>query len=797
MFKDLFENRYLKRKLNQVNSFAPRMRQMNDEELQGQTAKLKARLKNGETLEQILPEAYATIREADYRILGLFPYDVQVMGAIVLNQGDIAEMKTGEGKTLTATMPLYLNALTGKGAMLVTPSEYLAERDETQLEPVYRFLGMTVALSFKRTVSERKYLEKNPDEKPSTKRDWYRADILYTVGSMFAFDYLFDGLNADKKSRSTRQPFNYALVDEVDAVLLDGATTPFVVASQPKMLSNLYELIDSFVVTLIKDRDFKIKFDLGELWLTYRGIQRAEHYFRLDDLFNNDSREIYRHIMLSLRAHYFMRRGRDYLVVDNKVQLLDETDGRIKKGIKVGTGLHQAVEVKEHVPLTANMMTTASVTYPQLFGQFDKISGMSGTAKVDEREFIETYAMRVVKIPTNKPTIRKDYAPKLYLTTPEKLNQAINDVVRIHQEGRPVLLVAGSVENSEIISELLLNLGIPHNVLNAFNSVKEVPIVKAAGQMGAVTVATNMAGRGTDIKLGPGVAAKGGLAVIGTELLPYRVEEQLAGRAGRQGEPGTSLFYASLEDDLIAQHSSPRMKKYYRRQIRKRQHGKKEKELSHWNIRFSVNQLRRRVSGEEELARSEIEKNDYAMRLQKYYLDQIQETIMEKEHLEEMVGKWLDLGINDYLGEKKRWSKYDIRMLINEHLTYDAVKIPDELVNNPQEIRKFLQDICRDNLVQKYKVLGNNPKLLNQFYKKAMIDSLNGCWTMQMDYLMTLRSRLQPFSNAGHDPDYLYQRAGFKSYQELIKQAHMKALQNLILSDVKLDKKKKLQVIYK
>lgn len=796
MLKDLFENRYLKKQLNQVNRFAPKMRQMSDEELQGQTAKFKQQLAKGATLEQILPEAYATVREADWRILGLYPYDVQVMGAIVLNQGDIAEMKTGEGKTLTATMPLYLNALTGKGAMLVTPSDYLAERDETQLEPVYRFLGLTAAMSFKRTARETAYLKEHPTAKPSTPRDWYRADIVYTVGSSFAFDYLFDDLNADKKTRVTRQPFNYALVDEVDAVLLDGATTPFVVASQPRMLSNLYGVADNFILTLVKDRDYKVDYDLGQLWLTYRGIQRAEHYFRLTDLFNEDGREIYRHIMLALRAHHFMRRGHDYLVVDDKVQLLDETDGRIKKGIKVGTGLHQAVEAKEHVKLTDNMMTTASVTYPQLFGKFQKISGMSGTAKVDEREFMDTYGMRVVRIPTNKPMIRKDLPPRLFLTTPEKLNHAIEDVVRLHKAGRPILLVAGSVENSEIISELLLNLGIPHNVLNAFNSVKEVPIVKGAGQMGAVTVATNMAGRGTDIKLGPGVVAKGGLAVIGTELLPYRVEEQLAGRAGRQGDPGTSLFYASMEDDLIAKNSSPRMKRYYRRQIKKRRRGKTAAQLNGWRIKFSVNQLRRRVANQQSVQRSEIEKNDYAMRLQKHYLDQMREGFMEKDDLAETVGNWLNLGINDYLDEREEWTKYDLRMLVNEHLTYDPVTIPDEIINDRPKMRQFLQDICRQRLMEKAEILGST-KLLNQFYKQAMVDSVNGCWTNQMDHLMTLRSRLQPFANAGHDPDYLYQRAGFQSYQKLIRDAHMRALQNLVLSDVKLDNKKRLQVIYK
>lgn len=796
MFSDHRELRRLRKILKKVNSFAPQMRAMSDQQLQQQTPKLQKMLKEGATLEKILPEAYATIREADYRILHLYPYDVQVMGAIVLNDGNIAEMKTGEGKTLTATMPLYLNALSGKGAMLVTPNGYLANRDEANLEPVYNFLGLSAALTFQATESEKRRLEKNPHLKPTTKRDWYRADIVYTTGSGLAFDYLFDNLQSDKHHRYLR-PYNYALVDEVDAVLLDGATSPFVVASQPQLLSNIYDLTELFVRTLKPKRDFTVKYDQKVLWLTYYGIEKAERYFQLVDLFDTKSREIYRHVMLALKAHYFMIKGRDYLVVDGKVILLDEENGNLKRGIKVDTGLHQAVEAKEGVKLTSNMLTTASITYPALFGMFNNIAGMSGTAKVEEREFKDTYGMNVVQIPTNKPVIRKDYPPKIYLTTPEKLAHALADVERLHREGRPILLVAGSVDNSEILSELLLNKGIPHNVLNAFNAAKEAAIVKDAGQMGAVTVATNMAGRGTDIKLGPGVAQKGGLAVIGTELLPKRTEEQLAGRAGRQGDPGTSLFYASIEDSFIAQGSTQRMKKYYNKQIKKRRHGKlSEHQLKSWRLRWSLNQLRRRVAGNAAVARTDTLRNDQVMRTQRQFLYDKRNEIMEKDHLEKMAGTWLQRGIHDYLATKERWTEYDVRMLINEHISYDVIKVPQGVTDDKERLQQYLEDICKRVLEKKAKLLVNN-KQLNQFYRSALLAALDGCWTEQIDYLMELRRIAGPWSLAGQDPDFVYQQRAYNGFTEMVAHAHMKAVDNLVLSQITIDEKGHLNVAFR
>lgn len=413
----------IRRLLKKINKLKPKMRAMSDDELKHQTDIFREQLKNGESLRKILPEAFAAMREADYRVLGMFPYDVQVMGGIILSEGAIAEMKTGEGKTLTATMPLYLNALSGEGAMLVTPNDYLAGRDEETLKPVYEWMGLTVSTGFPKA---------NTDEtikvSAKQKREWYNSDILYTTASTLAFDYLFDNLASSKDEQYLR-PYNFVIIDEVDEVLLDQAESPFVIASQPKLQSNLYNLADRFVKLLKVKRDYIYKRDRQLFWLTYNGIKRAETYFRIDNLFSEENREIYRHVILALQAHLLMRKGHEYLVVQGKVVLLDEADGRLKKGVQVGTGLHQAIEAKENVKLTDVQKVAASITFPSLFGLFKKVSGMSGTVRTEQNEFLKTYNLKIYPVPTRKPVIRKDYKSKIFLTTSDKLMAAIDQVI--------------------------------------------------------------------------------------------------------------------------------------------------------------------------------------------------------------------------------------------------------------------------------------------------------------------------------------------------------------------------------
>lgn len=777
----------IRRVLHKINKLAPKMRKMSDSELQQQTEFFRQQLRRGRKLKQILPAAFATVREADYRVLGLFPYDVQVMGAIILNEGAIAEMKTGEGKTLTATMPLYLNALSGKGAMLVTPNDYLAGRDEANLAPVYKWLGLSVSTGFKK--------EQEDEQKvtAAVKKSWYAADIVYTTTSSLAFDYLFNNLASSKKGQYLR-PFNYVIIDEVDGVLLDEAESPFVISSRPRLQSNLYQLCDRFVAILRKKRDYRVKRDEQLCWLTYRGIKLAEQYFRIDNLFNAANRELYRHIMLALQAHLFMRKGHEYMVVRGKVILLDEQDGRLKKGMQVGTGLHQAIEAKEHVKLTAVQKVAASITFPSLFSLFNKVSGMSGTVKSDQNEFLNTYNLRVYQVPTRKPVIRKDYPPKIFLTTADKLMAAIHAVIKLHQEGRPVLIVAGSVENSEIISELLLNDGIPHNVLNAFNVVREAQIVKNAGQAGAVTVATNMAGRGTDIKLGPGVKEKGGLAVIGTEMLSQRVKDQLAGRAGRQGDPGSSQFYISLEDSYVSHASTERLKKYYRRLRRKKEKGAKIVLLHGLTLKMGLRMLRKRVATQGTMSRMQTNKYEVVLRSQRRSFYRQRQEVMDAANLQNKIDFYLKKGIDNYLGQKKKWQRADILTLLNAHFTYAYLPdLPTSLTR--KELKNYLLKFSYKILQNKAKILINQTQL-NQFYRQVILAAMDSCWIDEMDYLSNLKLYVSNWGLAGYVPDYVYQKRAFAAYKRMQMRIQNSVVDKLLLSPIHLNKKKQLVVVF-
>lgn len=772
--------------LKQINKLAPRMRKLTDEELKNQTQYFRKQLKAGKTVDDILPEAYATMREADYRILGEFPYDVQVLGAIVLNEGAIAEMKTGEGKTLTATMPLYLNAIAGKGAMLVTTSAYLAGRDEEDLAPVYQWMGLTVSTGF---------LKGEEKDTAAKKRERYNSDIVYTTASSLAFDYLFNNLATNEAEQYLR-PFNYVVIDEVDDVLLDEAETPFVVSSSPSLQSNLYGLADRFVKLLVPKRDYRFKQDEKIFWLTYNGVKKAEKYFRVDNLFALKNRELYRHIILALSAYLTMKKGHDYLVVKDKVVLLDETDGRLKNGVQVGTGLHQAVETKENVKLTNMQKTAASITFPALFSLFKKVSGMSGTAKVDENEFIETYGLKVIQIPTRKPVIRKDYPDIVYLTIADKLMAAIGETIRLHEQGRPVLLVAGSVENSEIISELLLNDGIAHNVLNAFNAAKEAAIIKEAGQEGAVTVATNMAGRGTDIKLGKGIKEKGGLAVIGTEMLSPRVKLQLAGRAGRQGDPGTSRFYVSLEDSYIAKASTNRQKRHFRHLIKKKEGGKNIVKLHNPITKLGLYQLQTRVASNGTEARMRTNKYQIALNIQTRHFYKKRKELISIKDLQSVVDRIINDVLDIYLNSKKEWSYLDLREFLNTHVTYKELEIPKNLnLNNQSEIKKYLIKETKKVLKQHKKALINK-KQLNDFYHQVILASLDRSWIDQVDYLNNLQIYASAWSFSGRDADYIQQSFAYDSFSLFWDKVKCDCFDKLMLSQIKINDKGQLIVVF-
>ncbi|VLE29749.1 preprotein translocase subunit SecA [Streptococcus pneumoniae] len=545
MFRRLgqdFQLRKVKKILKQINALKGKMSSLSDQELVAKTVEFRQRLSEGESLDDILVEAFAVVREADKRILGMFPYDVQVMGAIVMHYGNVAEMNTGEGKTLTATMPVYLNAFSGEGVMVVTPNEYLSKRDAEEMGQVYRFLGLTIGVPF--TEDPKKEM------KAEEKKLIYASDIIYTTNSNLGFDYLNDNLASNEEGKFLR-PFNYVIIDEIDDILLDSAQTPLIIAGSPRVQSNYYAIIDTLVTTLVEGEDYIFKEEKEEVWLTTKGAKSAENFLGIDNLYKEEHASFARHLVYAIRAHKLFTKDKDYIIRGNEMVLVDKGTGRLMEMTKLQGGLHQAIEAKEHVKLSPETRAMASITYQSLFKMFNKISGMTGTGKVAEKEFIETYNMSVVRIPTNRPRQRIDYPDNLYITLPEKVYASLEYIKQYHAKGNPLLVFVGSVEMSQLYSSLLFREGIAHNVLNANNAAREAQIISESGQMGAVTVATSMAGRGTDIKLGKGVAELGGLIVIGTERMEsQRIDLQIRGRSARR----QTLEYAesmNIQRDIV------------------------------------------------------------------------------------------------------------------------------------------------------------------------------------------------------------------------------------------------------
>ena len=515
---------------NKVEAYADEYGKLSDADLQAKTPEFRERYKEGESLDDLLPEAFATAREGAKRVLGLYPFHVQILGGIVLHQGDIAEMKTGEGKTLTATMPVYLNAISGKGVHVVTVNEYLSARDATEMGELYNWLGMSVGING---------AEKSPEEK----RAAYNADITYSTNGEIGFDYLRDNMVVYREDMVQR-PLNFAIIDEVDSILIDEARTPLIISGQSEGTTGMYKRADRFAKTLTKDEDYKVDLESKTVALLDEGIRKAEKYFGLENLYDTDNTALNHYLDEALRANYIMLKDKDYVISDGQALIVDSFTGRIMDGRRFSDGLHQAIEAKEHVEIQEETKTMANITYQNLFRMYKKLSGMTGTAKTEQEEFREIYNMEVITIPTNRPMIRDDRSDLLYPTLQSKFNAVVKEIKQLHEKGQPMLIGTVAVETSEYLSHRLDEENIPHVVLNAKNHAKEADIVANAGQRGAVTIATNMAGRGTDIKLGPGVKEVGGLAVIGTERHESRrIDNQLRGRAGRQGDPGMSQFY--------------------------------------------------------------------------------------------------------------------------------------------------------------------------------------------------------------------------------------------------------------
>ena len=785
MIKNHFQIQRLKKILAKVKSFESEIAGLSDADLRKKTQEFKERLTAGETLDNLLPEAYAVVREADKRVLGMFPYDVQVMGAIVLHEGNVAEMATGEGKTLTATMPLYLNALSGQGAMLVTTNTYLALRDAQEMGQVYRFLGLTIEAAV--------VADGSGNLTPKRKRLIYQADIVYTTNSALGFDYLIENL-AENKDSQYLSPFNYVIIDEIDSILLDSAQVPLVISGAPRVQSNFYSIMDTFITTLKEEEDYHYDDEKNEVWLTSKGILAAESFLDLDHLFSKENQELVRHLNLALRAHKLYKKDKDYVVrqgdKEAEVVLLDRATGRLLEMTRLQGGQHQAIEAKEHVKLTEETRAMASITYQNLFRLFRKISGMTGTGKVVESEFMETYSMSVIKIPTNQPVIRQDLPDQLYQTLPEKVFASLDEVKQYHAQGNPLLIFTGSVEMSEIYSSLLLREGIAHNLLNANNAAREAQIIAESGQKGAVTVATSMAGRGTDIKLGPGVADLGGLVVIGTERMEnQRIDLQIRGRSGRQGDPGISKFFISLEDDLLRKWGPDWLKKFYK--------DYSTEEVQQHPVQLGQRRFRRLVANAQRASESSAKMSrrmtlEYAqcMKIQREitYAER-NRLIQAEERIDEEISRVLSQVIHQAAYEQSYGTRADLYRFILDHFSYHAERIPYDFdIYSPEKIVELLQDIAEQELQAKKAYLKSD-KLFTHFQRVSVLKAIDENWVEQVDYLQQLKTALsgQHFSMKNPLVEY-YQEAydGFEYMKERMKQQIVK---NLLMSELALNPK--------
>lgn len=777
----------LKKILRKINQLSPVIAKMTDKELQGQTALFRERIAQGESLDSLLPEAFATMREADRRVLGMFPFDVQVLGGIALHQGNIAEMKTGEGKTLTATLPLYLNALSGKGAILVTTNEYLARRDAEEMGKVYEWMGLTIGIGV---------FEEGIDVPNSEKKAVYDSDIVYTTNSALGFDYLSENLAGSAEGKFLR-PFNYVIVDEADAVLLDTAQMPLIISGSPRVQSNLYDIADQFVRTLIEDEEYVLDKDDKVVYLTEQGSHYAEEFFDIEDLYDYRYFEVNRHINLALRAHHLYEKDVDYVVMDDEVKLLDIRSGRILEGTRLQSGIHQAIETKEAVELTQESRSMASVTYQSLFNMFPRLSGMTGTGKIAEDELIETYKLPVIVIPTNSPVQRIDYPDKIYTTLPEKLYATMAYVKELHDKGQPILLISGSVNIADIYSKLLLQEGIPHNVLTAKNVAKEAEIIKEAGRKGAVTVATSLAGRGTDIKLGEGVAELGGLAVIGTErMVNSRVDWQLRGRAGRQGDPGLSQFFVSLEDELLVQHGPQWLRRYFDKHNHDQRKNYGEPLMS-WRFRQAIEQAQTVSEDGAVSARNMTIQFDESLRVQRNKIYALRDSlIFSEDNLARKVRQIIESAVNDFITANPDITETELRRYILENFTYHFKHFSTTFdVSDPEDIRKLLLDIYYHEMETKMWRLETEEKR-EEFYRLSILKAIDTCWIDQVDNLQQLKSFVSFRQIAQRNSVFEYYQESLDSYEKMEHDVKKLIVRNIMLSTIEGNLEKGLSIYF-
>lgn len=757
--------------LGKVKEECKKVKELSDYELKNKTLEFKERLKNGETTDDLLPEAFAVCCEADYRVLGMFPYDVQILGGIALHLCYLCEMNTGEGKTLTATMPMYLNGLTGKSSILVTANEYLAIRDAEEMGQVYKFLGLSVEAGVKRDTNEK--LDND------SKKDVYNADIVYTTHGSLGFDYLLNNLVQSKEDRFMRD-FYYVIIDEADSVLLDSASMPLVISGSPRVQSNLYGITDFFVTTLVEDVHYEI--EDKKVWLTKEGVEYVQRYFRIENLYGEENYDILRHVVLALRAHFLLEKDTDYVVTDKgEVVLLDKSTGRKMTGMKLRGGSHQAIEEKEHVELSDEQRSVASITYQNLFNLFPKMSGMSGTIKDGKEELLEVYHKQVVVIPPNKPLARIDLPDQYFKTSEEQFDAVIQETVKRHKTGQPVLLIASLISDTEMLSKLLVQENIEHSVLNANNAFWEAEIIKEAGQKNVVTVATSMAGRGTDIHLGPGVKELGGLCVLGIgRMSNTRDERQARGRAGRQGEPGVSIFYTSLEDDVCTILGEDFLEKYI----------DKGRYISKHRIKKLINKSQKIKDESNVSQRKSSVDYDSVMKRQRTIMYKIRNDLLDGMSLDENVLKQIYVNnINEFAKDHKKMDDKTMYRYILDNLSYRLKELSVSSANKKDYLKQYADMAFKD----KKQVLGNR---FSEYCRLCTLKALDDGWIEEVDYLQQLQAAISGRSTAQRNLLYEYQREARLSFRDMEKSIKKAMIRNILLGEVSFGKDNEMIILY-
>ena len=741
--------------VEQIEALEKDFESLSDSDLKNKTTELKQRVENGETLDDVMVEAYAVVREASKRVLNMRPFPVQLMGAIVLHGGNIAEMKTGEGKTLASTLPAYLNALSGDGVHIITVNEYLADRDAKEMGQLFEFLGLTVGLNVSGLSKEEK-------------RKAYEADITYGTNNEFGFDYLRDNMVLYKE-QMVQRPLNFAIIDEVDSILIDEARTPLIISGSARKSASLYQQANSFVRGLKKEQDFSYDEKTKGVQLTEEGITKAENFFNIDNLFDLKHVTLTHHINQALKAHASMHRDTDYVIEEGQVVIVDQFTGRLMKGRRYSDGLHQAIEAKEGLQIQNESMTLASITFQNFFRMYNKLSGMTGTAKTEEEEFRNIYNMDVVAIPTNKPIIRDDRPDLIFKTMDGKFKAVIEDIKSRHEAGQPVLVGTVAVETSEVISALLKKRGVPHNVLNAKNHYREAEIIENAGQQKAVTIATNMAGRGTDIKLGDGVKDLGGLAVIGTERHESRrIDNQLRGRSGRQGDPGVTQFYLSMEDDLMRRFGSDNMKA-----VMDRFKMDDAQPIESKMVSKAVESAQKRVEGNNFDARKNVLSYDDVLREQREIIYQQRYDVIDSDNLKDIVLNMIETVVENQVElhtqdeDHTKWELDGLTEYIHANLVESEYLTRSDLSDqSPEALVSLIMAKVKEKYDVKEQDMGE--ERMREFEKVILLRVVDTKWMDHIDQMDQLRQGIHLRAYAQNNPLNEYRMEGFNMFEAMV-----------------------------